>query len=372
MRSWNGTPSDFHFLPLLRRLGDADNDVRYAAYLEADALTDDEFLRLAETWAGLATERPQPFQQFCSVAWYGALCAIIAAGLLGNWANAAWAALAVVIVSRLVEVWRGVRSAALGLLSSARYPIERILARLIARRSDARLLGHCFLLHDKTQDELARQYVVQSLRNLLPALCPNELKLLHAHQRILAKILLRPLHDVALTLGALHALDLAGDKRGLDYVKSIAYVYERDLEAWEHNRTLERGEGEHREYLDGLRHEIHTGREGYTLTTRPIDRSYSEFVESDEYVPRLGHLDTGPRYIPPPSFLPGQSDDLRRIIEAARVCVRSIEERLLQEQHATSLLHPSGAPTAPPEELVRPAADVKSAVAELLRPDGRR
>ena len=221
------------FVQLLRRLGAADNDVRYAAFLEAESLPDDDLLRLVEKWNTLTAGNRPPAERVCVNVWIGLLILLLLNGVVDGRHRLALGAGALLLASRLLLLWRNFGREGEPLLSASSCPIERSLARLLARRNDTRLLAVCTALHDGTKDEQSRQYVRQALQNLLPRMKSDEHNLLRPHQRFLAKILLRPLRDVRLTLGVLSALEAAGDRRGLAYVRSLAFVFERDLEAWE-------------------------------------------------------------------------------------------------------------------------------------------
>ena len=212
------------------------------------------------------------------------------------------------------------------------------------------------------------QYAMRSVVNLLPQICLSNGNLLRTHQRFLAKILLRPIRDVMLTHSVIAAFQVAGDRRGLAYVRSLGLDYERDIAAWNRSDAVDETveEREHREYLDRLRNELDADYKGPGSGAKSVVRSFSEFLGDEEYVPRLGHLDNDGRYVPPPEFCAAQAEELGHILSAARECEAAMEARLRQEEQALTLLHPAAAPA---DELLRSAEDVKSAVADLLRPD---
>ncbi|HLJ57099.1 MAG TPA: hypothetical protein VKT77_18825, partial [Chthonomonadaceae bacterium] len=246
-------------------------------------------------------------------------------------------------------------------------PVERSMARLLSQRTDPRFLPALISLHEMSVDGMTREYVIQGLRSALPRVSLADREIVRPAQRFLAKLLLRPLLKVELTLGAIQALEAAGDQRGLDFVRSLSHVYERDIALWDEHQVIEEQESEEerrtRFRIRQLNLEIQGSRGGRT-------GAGGASVYHGEYVPRLGHLDAKQQRFAAPELTPPQVDQLRRVAAAGRACALAMEARLAREASAATLLHASSAPRTPDRELVRAAAGAAQEDGDLLRPEG--
>jgi hypothetical protein len=363
-----------HLRRLLKRLGDRDSEFRYAAFQEADTLSDDELLALIACVRGSAWGSWANAEQGQAASWIIIASALIGIGSVTHMVTVTAAACALLLMVVVCLIVRQSTPAA-QVISGSNVVIERSVARLLRHRTDARFLVIAISMYVQTRDDETRGYLNRLMEALLDRVDAGDRHVIRVHQSFFAKVLLRPLRDVKLTYAVLKAFEVAGSSKALAYVRALAFVFEEDLRSWDRHASGASRDIEITELDDPHRGRVRVGVRGNVWIRRRegnwARRATLMTFEDRTYVPHLGHLDESGAPAPAPELLPEDAHELRRIVEAARRCEIVMEERVMREEHASTLLKPSCRPGELSEELVRPARFHRESIKELLRPGVR-